>query len=197
MKIERIFLAMVLLVAASVRAAGETQGGEASALPPYSVFAMPQLHSVHKRLAGEFKQAMSKGDYIAMERICEQAVKTFPEDPTWCYNLACSYARRGKPHEATAVLGKAVMLGFTDSAQISADTDLATLRRDTSFARVLEMVQRLRDYISAHFYNCTKDILSGLGKMYASGNEFTENIDKAGGKGTAEFVSKAVEEYCK
>ena len=60
-----------------------------------------------------------------------------------------------------------------------------------------EMVQRLRDYISEHFYNCTTEILSGLGKMYASGNEFTENIDKAGGKGTAEFVSKAIEEYCK
>ena len=69
--------------------------------------------------------------------------------------------------------------------------------RDPKSKEAQEMVQRLRDYISAHFYNCTTDILSGLGKMYASGNEFTENIDKAGGKGTAEFVSKAVEEYCK
>lgn len=34
-------------------------------------------------------------------------------------------------------------------------------------------------------------------KMYVGGGSMTENIDKAGGKGTAEFVSKAIEIYCK
>ncbi|MBQ8821863.1 MAG: TipAS antibiotic-recognition domain-containing protein [Lachnospiraceae bacterium] len=32
--------------------------------------------------------------------------------------------------------------------------------------------------------------------MYAGGGSVTENIDKAGGKGTAEFVEKAIEIYC-
>ena len=32
--------------------------------------------------------------------------------------------------------------------------------------------------------------------MYASGGEFTENIDKAAGSGTAVFVAKAIEIYC-
>ncbi|MBP5661242.1 MAG: MerR family transcriptional regulator [Lachnospiraceae bacterium] len=58
------------------------------------------------------------------------------------------------------------------------------------------MVEKLKDYISEHFYNCTDDILAGLGKAYATGNEFTENIDKAGGAGTAFFASKAIEVYC-
>ncbi len=31
--------------------------------------------------------------------------------------------------------------------------------------------------------------------MYVGENEFTQNIDKAGGDGTAEFVSKAIEIY--
>ena len=34
-------------------------------------------------------------------------------------------------------------------------------------------------------------------KENASGGEFTENIDKAGGKGTAVFAAKAIEIYCK
>ena len=36
---------------------------------------------------------------------------------------------------------------------------------------------------------------NGLGKMYASGAEFTENIDKAAGAGTAAFVAEAIEIY--
>jgi len=62
---------------------------------------------------------------------------------------------------------------------------------------VQAQVKKLQDFITEHFYNCTDEILSGLGKMYAAGGEFTTNIDKAGGEGTAEFVAEAVEIYCK
>lgn len=57
-------------------------------------------------------------------------------------------------------------------------------------------VKKLQEYISEHFYKCTKEILKGLGAMYASGGEFTENIDKAAGVGTAVFAAKAIEIYC-
>jgi len=57
-------------------------------------------------------------------------------------------------------------------------------------------VKKLQDYITEHFYTCTKEILNGLGKMYSAGGEFTENIDRAGGSGTAVFASEAIEVYC-
>lgn len=60
---------------------------------------------------------------------------------------------------------------------------------------VQKQVEKLQNYITEHFYTCTKEILSGLGKMYGAGGEFTENIDKAGGKGCAEFCAKAIEIY--
>lgn len=63
--------------------------------------------------------------------------------------------------------------------------------------KVQSQVQKLQEYITEHFYQCTKEILSGLGKMYGSGGEFTENIDKAAGDGCAEFASKAIEIYCR
>jgi len=37
---------------------------------------------------------------------------------------------------------------------------------------------------------------SRLGKMYAGGGEFTENINKMGGEGTAEFTHRAIQIYC-
>jgi len=61
---------------------------------------------------------------------------------------------------------------------------------------VQRQVRKLQDYITKHYYNCTKEILSGLGRMYAGGGEFTENIDNAAGKGCGVFVGKAIEIYC-
>lgn len=58
-------------------------------------------------------------------------------------------------------------------------------------------VKQLQDYITANYYNCTKQILSGLGEMYAGGGSMTENIDAAGGQGTGEFARDAIRIYCK
>ena len=62
---------------------------------------------------------------------------------------------------------------------------------------VQAQVQKLQDYITEHFYTCTKQILSGLGKMYNGGGSMTENIDKYGGEGTADFAAEAIKIFCK
>lgn len=59
------------------------------------------------------------------------------------------------------------------------------------------MVKTLQDFIAANYYTCTKQILRGLGQMYVADARFKENIDRAGGAGTAEFVSAAIEIYCR
>ena len=59
------------------------------------------------------------------------------------------------------------------------------------------LIKKLQDYITAHYYTCTSQILRGLGQMYAAGGEMTENIDKAGGEGTAVFAKDAIAIYCK
>lgn len=63
--------------------------------------------------------------------------------------------------------------------------------------RVQAQVKKLQDYITKYFYKCSDEILLSLGQMYAGGGEFTENIDKVGGVGTAEFTAKAIEIYCR
>ena len=58
------------------------------------------------------------------------------------------------------------------------------------------LIAELRQYICDHYYNCTPQILRGLGQMYIAGDEMTENIDRAGGEGTAQFAHEAIEVYC-
>lgn len=59
------------------------------------------------------------------------------------------------------------------------------------------LVAELQAFITEHFYTCTPQILRGLGQMYAAGDAMTENIDRAGGAGTADFASRAIAFYCK
>ena len=58
------------------------------------------------------------------------------------------------------------------------------------------LVRKWQDYITENHYTCTKEILAGLGMMYVGDERFKANIDKCG-DGTAEFMSKAIEYYCK
>ena len=58
-------------------------------------------------------------------------------------------------------------------------------------------IARLQKYITDNYYTCTDEIFSGLGKMYSADERFKKNIDKAGGDGTAEFASEAIEHYLK
>lgn len=57
---------------------------------------------------------------------------------------------------------------------------------------VQAQVRRLQDFISAHYYPCSDETLRGLGAMYTADERFRRNIDRAGGEGTAEFVSAAI-----
>ena len=73
----------------------------------------------------------------------------------------------------------------------------AMKEKDPASDKVQEQVKKLQGFITNHFYKCSDEVLSGLGKMYAAGGEFTENIDKMGGDGTAEFTYQAIKNFCK
>lgn len=96
---------------------------------------------------------------------------------------------KGRSREKEQALGDGIMELFTklgDMKQLSPDS-----------AEVQSWVKELQDYITEHFYNCTPQILKGLGEMYAGGGSMTENIDAAGGPETGEFAREAIAIYCK
>lgn len=61
---------------------------------------------------------------------------------------------------------------------------------------VQTQIQALQQCISSHFYVCDTAMLANLGQLYVGDERFTQNIDKAGGSGTAAFVKQAIDYYC-
>ena len=96
---------------------------------------------------------------------------------------------KGRSKEQEQALGDGIMELFTR---------LGTMKQLTADSvEVQTWVKELQTYITEHFYNCTPQILQGLGEMYAGGGSMTENIDAAGGAGTGEFAREAIRYYCK
>ena len=95
---------------------------------------------------------------------------------------------KGRPKGQEQALGEGILELFTKLG--------AMKEMSPESSEVQSWVQQLQSYITEHFYNCTPQILMGLGEMYAGGGSMTENIDAAGGKGTGEFAREAIRHYC-
>ncbi len=93
--------------------------------------------------------------------------------------------RTDKDNEQIAKQFMQIFAGFGEIKDTPADSSQAQ-----------DQVKKLQLFITDNYYNCTNEVLAGLGKMYCADEEFRNNIDGAGGNGTAEFVSKAIKIYC-
>ena len=71
----------------------------------------------------------------------------------------------------------------------------AAMDKPPSDPSVQKLVGRWQAHITKYHYNCTNDILSGLGEMYIADRRFAENIDRYG-PGTARFMSETIGIYC-
>ena len=95
---------------------------------------------------------------------------------------------KGRSEETSKVLGDDLMQLFV---QVGALKD-----QEPGSEVVQNWVRQLQEFITTHYYTCTKPILQSLGQMYAGGGSMTENIDAAGGEGTGAFAQKAIEIFC-
>ena len=95
---------------------------------------------------------------------------------------------KNRTKEEDNLLADRFMLLFREAGEIR-NTDPASPEAQS-------IVRRIQDFITENLYTCSDKILSGLGKMYSGGGDFTKNIDEYGGEGTAEFVDKAIQIYC-
>lgn len=97
--------------------------------------------------------------------------------------------QKNRSDEETKIVNQKLMLIFAEFGKIKSE------KYESKEAQ--NLVKKLKNFITDNFYICSNEILSGLGKMYASGGDFTKNIDEFAGEGTAVFVNKAIEYYCK
>ena len=123
-------------------------------------------------------------DRTKLEEYAEAAKKTWGD--TQAYREYEEKARGRSDRDESAV-AQGLMAIFRDFGALRGG--------DPASAEAQAQVAALQGYISANYYNCTPEILSGLGRMYAAGGEFTENIDRYGGEGTARFVNEAIQAY--
>ena len=65
---------------------------------------------------------------------------------------------------------------------------------DPAGAEARALVERWRAHITRHYYDCTPEILKGLGQMYTADERFTAYMDRFG-DGTAAFLSAAIAAY--
>ena len=91
---------------------------------------------------------------------------------------------KGRTDAENGILAKEMMDIFRDIGR------LKDLGPESDEVRV--KIRELQEHITKNYYKCTDEILKSLGTMYASGGEFTKNIDKAAGEGTAVFVNEAI-----
>ena len=71
----------------------------------------------------------------------------------------------------------------------------ALVGTDPADAGVQALVTRWKAFISESYYDCTNEILAGLGQMYVADERFTKNIDQYGA-GTAKLMSDAIAIFC-
>lgn len=75
--------------------------------------------------------------------------------------------------------------------------EIGSLRKLPPDAKEVQAkIMELQKFITDHYYTCTNEILQDLSRMYVFDERMEQNIDKAGGEGTARFVKQAVAVYC-
>ena len=126
----------------------------------------------------------SKFDTSGIERYTEEAKQKWGSTNAWQEFEQKQVSPRQAQEQADGIMGIFAQLGSLR------DTDPAS-------GAAQALVARLQAFITDHYYTCTREILRSLGQMYIAGDSMTENIDKAGGPGTAQFAHEAIEVYCK
>lgn len=111
---------------------------------------LTQAHAIALATAGNEKAAypmmLRSGQYLRKLRDAGGALAGTEKqlEALVLYNEACAYARGGEPEKAVASLAEAVDAGFSDSAQVDSDPDLASLRERDDFKKVRERLATKR-----------------------------------------------------
>lgn len=131
-----------------------------------------------------FKQFDRKEIEQAKLRYAEEVKERWGETAAYKESFSKTKTYDEKQWQFLTQEGADILRAFGESRELSPESGEAQA-----------LVKKWQDYITDNFYQCSNEILAGLGLMYTEDKRFTENIDK-NGAGTAEFMSKAIEVYC-
>ena len=146
-----------------------------------------------ERLIKWAEEMQQKGDYtmpMPKDLLADSVSEQYKQEAlqrwgsTDAYKQQQQKAAAGKDMNAA---GEALMALFAALGKLK--------HKDPAENEVKQAAAVIQAYITANFYTCTDEIFRSLGAMYTEDARFAENIDKAGGEGTAAFARKAIEAY--
>lgn len=73
-------------------------------------------------------------------KIDQRLVKLRPDDPTVCYNLACSYSLLKMANSCLKAIKQAIHLGYRDFAYMQKDPDLEFIRGDPRYKKLIQEI---------------------------------------------------------
>ena len=141
------------------------------------------IDAIDGALKGE--NVMKEFDNSKMEQYMEEAKARWSKTEAWQ-----EYEKKsaGRTAQTEKDLSEQLMDVFAH---------LGTLRGEAPDSEpVQQVVAALQQFITDHYYTCTKEILRNLGQMYTAIGSMKDNIDARGGAGTAELAARAIEIYC-
>lgn len=143
-------------------------------------------HAREIQKTGVIPMDFSTFDTTKIDRYAEEAKKKWGKTEAY------------KEYEAKTAGQSKAQIQDTGDALMDIFRELGSIRHLSPTSPEAQiLVAKLQDFITEHYYTCTKQILMGLGQMYAAPGQMNENIDKAGGPGTGAFARDAITIYCK
>jgi DNA-binding transcriptional MerR regulator len=141
------------------------------------------IGAIDGALKGE--NVMKAFDNSKMEQYMEQAKARWSKTEAWQ-----EYEKKsaGRTAQTEKDLGEQLMEFFVHFGALRDE--------EPDSEPVQQVVVALQQFITDHYYTCTKEILRNLGQMYTAIGSMKDNIDARGGAGTAELAARAIEIYC-
>lgn len=152
------------------------------------------LRLVDRILKGEqsmsFQEFDSSEIEVARRRYAQEARERWGDTGAWCESekKTASYG----PKDWADIQSEMEEIFRAFAAEMKRPQESPVPPDDPA---VQTLVLRWRDFITERFYDCTDDILSGLGEMYVADERFRKNIDRYG-EGLADFISRAIRISC-
>ncbi|NUM35435.1 MAG: hypothetical protein HUU50_12880, partial [Candidatus Brocadiae bacterium] len=118
--------------------------------PPFLGVADTPWSTMEKALYQKVLKLLTDREWEKAQSILEKLIVSHPKSPSLLYNLACSYARQGKRHEALLFLEKAIETGWCNFIHTLQDQDLEAIRNEKKMHDLVEKMKEIEPLYNVH-----------------------------------------------
>lgn len=144
-----------------------------------------QRNRLDKIIISARELLMKGANNMSFSAFDKTEIEKYTEEAKQKWDHTAAYKEYKQKHSDSADKSDELMQIFAEIGKIK--------QLSPASVKAQQLIKKLQNFITDNYYTCTNEILKDLGKMYVCDERFKNNIDKAGGVGTAEFTAKAIE----